>query len=375
MSSPAIIHKVKFVTSNSKKFQSYIDYIDRDEATRNYHFTDYSLYNNYMDNPLKSGTLFTSDKDFLLAEEKEELKQKFTEAQKNKSLMWQDVFSFDNKFLEEIGAYDPKTKILNEKLLREAVRNAMNDLIKKENMSPSFLWSASFHYNTDNIHVHVASVEVNPTRQNWERGKRKFKTMYSMKSKFANTIINRSKEYENINLIIRENLINDIDKSIYKDKEVKYLLKMAIKNLPSDKKQWQYGYNSMTKTNVYLDKITKYYLENYKNNEMKELQEMFNKEAALSENLYGKGKNSFYKQYEINKMKDTYKRLGNCHIGVIKEIIKNQKLNDSKIIISNKDLYKLKNAFKKEFNKIKNEMTFEELQRQIEYENNSITLE
>lgn len=48
MSSPAIIHKVKFVTSNSKKFQSYIDYIDRDEATRNYHFTDYSLYNNYL---------------------------------------------------------------------------------------------------------------------------------------------------------------------------------------------------------------------------------------------------------------------------------------------------------------------------------------
>lgn len=47
----------------------------------------------------------------------------------------------------------------------------MNELIKKEGFD-NLLWSGSLHYNTDNIHVNVASVEINPTRKGRERGKR-----------------------------------------------------------------------------------------------------------------------------------------------------------------------------------------------------------
>lgn len=202
-----IVHKVRWIQSNSKKFSKYIDYIDREEAVRNYKFEDFSLYNDYMDNPSKSGNLFTADKDFLNEYERRNLKNCFSIAQENESLMWQDVFSFDNEWLEKEGLYDKKTGVLNEKKIIEAVRSSMNELIKKEGFD-SLLWSGSLHYNTDNIHVHVASVEINPTGKSRERGKRKPKTLINMKSKFANNLIDRSKEQKEINDMIIKNIID-----------------------------------------------------------------------------------------------------------------------------------------------------------------------
>lgn len=82
-----IVHKVRWIESNSKKFSKYIDYIDREEAVRNYKFEDFSLYNDYMGNPSKSGNLFTSDKYFLNEYERRNLKNCFSIAQENESLM------------------------------------------------------------------------------------------------------------------------------------------------------------------------------------------------------------------------------------------------------------------------------------------------
>ena len=53
-SSPAIIFKSKFLLSTNKKYKSYIDYIDREEAIRNESYKRYSLYNDYMGNPTKT---------------------------------------------------------------------------------------------------------------------------------------------------------------------------------------------------------------------------------------------------------------------------------------------------------------------------------
>ena len=59
----------KFSSKGVETFQGYIDYIDRDEAARTKGFQKYSLYNDYMDNPLKTSGLFTADKVALTAEE------------------------------------------------------------------------------------------------------------------------------------------------------------------------------------------------------------------------------------------------------------------------------------------------------------------
>lgn len=107
-----------FCRPGSDKFQSYIDYIDREEAQRNnafstYNiFSDYEQYNEYMGNPEKSSGLFTADKDSLTYAEKKELKSIFEMAQDNQSLMWQTVISFDNRWLEKNGVYDPEIKSL-----------------------------------------------------------------------------------------------------------------------------------------------------------------------------------------------------------------------------------------------------------------------
>lgn len=146
-----------------------------------------------MGNPKKCGNLFTSDRDFLSEDESKKLKRCFSIAQENGSFMWQDVFSFDNEWLEKYGMYDRRTGALDEKRLMEAVRNSMTEMIERENFD-SLIWSASMHFNTDNIHIHIASVELNPTRYTKEDGFMQYKNLYRMKSKFANTLIDRSNE-------------------------------------------------------------------------------------------------------------------------------------------------------------------------------------
>lgn len=366
-----IVHKVKWIKSSNKKFSSYIDYVDREEAVRNYKFEDFSLYNDYMDNPSKSGKLFTSDKDFLNEDERQKLKKCFSKAQEKESLMWQDVFSFDNDWLVKEGLYDKKTGVLNEKKIIEAVRSSMNELIKKEGFD-SLIWSASLHYNTGNIHVHVASVEINPSR---ERGKRKPKTLINMKSKFANNLIDRSKEQKEINDIIRKNIIESKKEiSFHKDKEMKKRVIEIINKLPSDKRQWHYNYNSMSEVRPLLDELTKYYIDNYRKEDFKNLEEKLDKETEYLKELYGEGETFRYKDYKKNKIDELYTRMGNTLLKEIKDVIKKGDENllnsykNNSIILTKRAINKLKKVFDKDFENIKNQMAYERLQREIEYE-------
>ena len=98
----------KYCNINDRRFSGYINYIDRDEATRNDNMEKFNLYQDYMDNPEKSTGVFTEEKDFMSMSEKQQLKKVFQKAQENGSLMWQPVISFDNEWLEENGLYNPR---------------------------------------------------------------------------------------------------------------------------------------------------------------------------------------------------------------------------------------------------------------------------
>lgn len=115
---------MEFCAADDSTFSIYIDYIDRDEATRKEHIKDFTIdallekmrmesYIDYMDNPEKLGGLFTKDKDSLSAKEKTVLKNEFKTAQENGSLMWQSVISFDNNWLSDMEVYDKETGVLN----------------------------------------------------------------------------------------------------------------------------------------------------------------------------------------------------------------------------------------------------------------------
>ena len=173
---PGVVAVNTFCRADSKYFAGYIGYMDREEAVRKEHIEDFDLfseYMGYMGNRTKTKTsgqtekisgLFTSDADVLTGDEIGKLKDVYKQAQKNGSLMWQTVISFDNNWLAEMGVYDRGTHILDEKRMRTAVRTSVNAMLQNENLENA-VWSAAFHYNTDNIHVHIAAVEPEPMRE------------------------------------------------------------------------------------------------------------------------------------------------------------------------------------------------------------------
>jgi len=83
---PGVVLKTKFVTSDKKAFQDYVDHVDRDDAKKEQeaHEKLFTLYQDYMDNPDKTSSLFTQQSNQLNDEEKQQLKKLFEKAQKNK---------------------------------------------------------------------------------------------------------------------------------------------------------------------------------------------------------------------------------------------------------------------------------------------------
>ena len=122
-------------------------------------------------------------------------------------------------------------------------------------------------------------------------------------------------------------------------------------------------------------KLNRYYIKNYKKDDFEELIKSLDDEEEYLKEVYGEGEKYFYKNYKKNKIDELYYRMGNALLREIKtEVIKK---NDSKSFIKNysytnlaltaKDIKRLKKVFDKDFEKIKNELAYERLQREIEY--------
>lgn len=384
MSSPGIVHKVQFIQSSSQIFSGFVDYINRDEAIRNEQIKSFSLFNDYMGNPEKTSGMFSNDKNNLSETEKENVKSIFQFAQENESLMWQDVFSFDNKWLEKNGLLNTETGVLDEGKIMNAVRRSMNVMMKNENMTNSAVWLGAIHHNTDNLHVHVATVEVPKTR---DRGKRKPKTLQQMKSTFANDLLDLSKENAKINDLIRKQIIEEKrSHSIESDTKMKIVLKSFMKQLPKeDLRKWNYAYMKNLGLQESLDELSKYYIETYRKNEFKELQTILEKQKDIYRETYGDGtkEKKLYEHFVENKNKDLYKRLGNVLLKEMKEIHQKQsRINEVLInkntssttryrhtFIRSKDFKRIKQALINELDHFKNKIAYERLEQEIQFEN------
>jgi hypothetical protein len=377
---PAVVIKSKFITSsNDSKFKDYLNYMDR-KNTHSFEndFENYQDYQDYMSNSEKSTGIFTLDKDSLTEDEKIQLKDIFKESQENKSVLWQDVISFDNDWLRECGIL--KNDFLDEKKLKQATRNAMTEMLKKEGMEDSALWSGAIHYNTDNIHIHVATVQVKDFR---ERGKRKQKSIDVMKSKVANTLLDRSKENQKLNEFIRERVVNTKRqdnmislKNRVLNRELVNQFKKIHSMLPEDKRLWQYSMNGIVNVRPEIDKFTQLYIEKHFKNEFKEFNKQLEKEVEIYKRTYGD--NSRAEQYRETKMNDLYKRMGNTVLKEIKQydsdlqsaaFKKNSALKKIKV---NKELnevfYRMDRAMNDNLDHYKNQREFERLQQEKEYE-------
>ena len=329
------ILKNKFVTPGSKAFGNYLNYIERESATKPE--TEFSAYQDYMDNPEKGASLFTKDFDNLTPEQRAQLKKVFQTAQDNGSVMWQTVFSFDNRWLQQNGLYDPETGILQQEKMQEYIRAAMGKLLEKEGIGQTAVWSASIHYNTDNIHVHVATVEPIPTRQavskeNGQkeyRGKMRLSSLMAAKSALINRILSQQPENIKITDLIRNQIVKGkAANPLLKDKELAEKLLALYQKLPENRQLWNYNSNALHDVKPLIDSISKEYIEKYHPDEWKELQELLQKQKENYKTAYGNPKNG--NQYAENKIQDLYTRMGNSILKELKAFDKEQRAAFSK---------------------------------------------
>lgn len=161
---PGVVLVNKYDTpGTTKNFSQYLNYISRADATEP---KDFDQYLDYMDNPEKQASLFTAAQDSLTLEQKEQLKESFTKAEERNGVMWETVISFDNAWLEEHGLYRSDTGWADEKELQRLTRGAVKRIEDQEHLN--LTWAGAIHYNTDNLHIHIASVEQIPRKQEKE---------------------------------------------------------------------------------------------------------------------------------------------------------------------------------------------------------------
>ena len=325
--SAGIINKMKFVSPVGKDYKKFIDYIDREETKAYISIKDFDKYTDYMGNPDKSTGVFNNEKDNLDKKDLKKIKEQFLNAQNDSSPLWQIVYSFDNDFLRENNLLSPEG-LLNEAKIREAIRKSVDTIKDKEKMNDSLIWTGAIHYNTDNIHIHVAMAEEISSRpfQSFQnkngkeftarKGKFEKGTLWSAKSTFANSMIDKTQELTHITNLMRKEINKSIKEvGIKKDNSIIKQCENLMDRLPDNMQLWKYNMNAMKEFRPEIDKISKQLMETYNPKALEELQKAIKKEADFRERMYGDTRSG--REFSEGKMRDLYSMIGN---GVLKEM-------------------------------------------------------
>lgn len=346
--SAGIILSSAFVMPGSNTYQEYLDYMERNEATRNEHFdfynafstnnlsdslsaieggneTMFSTYNDYMSNPEKTSALFTKTYDQAPNHVVHEMKNYFEEAQKNKSPLWQMVFSFRNDWLVEHHYLDAKTNRLNKEELYQATRLAIEELEKKEGLKGE--WTGAIHYNTDNIHIHIGYVEKNPTREwinythptdpsksGWQfKGKFLQKNIRATKRVFVNELLQNKEQLAMLETCLNhqkkmaESCREQFSQGIYEEKFLALLDK-----LPTNQYFWKYGFAQKHHFKQELDQLITHFLEDDGQELMEKILPKLEKISNEYEEAYGNPRNEpTYFEQKLYGKNSLYSRIGN----------------------------------------------------------------
>ncbi|GMG66732.1 MobP2 family relaxase [Tetragenococcus halophilus] len=394
----AIVVKWRFIMAGQQKFQKYIDYVDRKEAVRNQHYfhqfngvkTD--GYNEYMEDPQKSSGLFTKYKNQISDTDRKKIKKIFQEAQKNDSLMWQDVVSFDTQWLIQQQLFDNKNEKLNEGKIIAAIRVAMEEQLQAENLATSAFWTGAIHYNEKHhIHVHIATIEANPTRE-YKTFKRKDGTTYQarkgyrsqknvdrFKRRVISQLLDRDESLAQVSNLIRQQITKPRAMNQLPDNELKYLYHKIFQQLPKDQRTWKYNMNALDSIRPLMIRFIHTYLMTYEKEDYQKLQELLKENVSFYKQIYGEGTKEYQRaqNFSVNKSEEVYTRLGNTLLremrsltnGTLKTGAKDETLNKTGILHGMEggyakhledriDLGKIKKAFQKDFKSIKNQQVY-----------------
>lgn len=295
----------------TKQFASFLDYMERDEAIYYKTFNDpqFADFTKYMSNPEKSDGLFDMWNDRLSDYKRDKISERYNNAQSKKGILWRHIISFDNNWLEKNGIL--KDGILDEGELKAHVRKSMTELLKKEKLLMNTTWTASIHFNTDNIHVHVSHVENKVERF---RGKLKLKSIESAKRTMANSIMNRAEQYKEISRLIREEIVKP-----QKQKITSASLVEELQNILNhvDTKELNKNYAELSdesKLKKMIDRLTEELLQS--SEKYSQLLNRLNHEEELFKEAYG----STERSYEKNKIDELKKMIGNDTLKRIRSV-------------------------------------------------------
>lgn len=361
---PKIITKSEFEQANNKQsFSNYVNYVKREETQNKYDSEfKHDVYLHYVFDESKTQSMFNNEQNFMNDDDISKLKNSFKNAQKNNGIMWKEVISFDNETLIKEGLYDDKTKLLDEQKFRTSTRKMIEKFEDKEGLKNNFKWGASIHYNTDNIHIHVAGVEDKVTR---ERGKIKQSTIDDMKSTFANNLFDISGERKAINEFIRARVVKGIkeedtlsfDKTFKKQYQKIY---DQLKDIPLN--QWNYNNNSLKYIRPEIDKLSDMYIQKNHPKDYEEFKDKLEQQSQIYKSTYGEKSN--YKNYVNTKLDDLYSRSGNTILKNMKQYhyssneinqFKNKSNNNSKTTnnFSFRNKFKTKISLNNNLNQLK----------------------
>ena len=372
----------------SQSFEGYLDYMDRKNALLaqskltdeervslgeiNKRLADYSTLSKAQIEIMQKETqekiwslntgMFDFNNDDLTQQEVEQYKELFDRANKNESVLFQDVVSFDTKALIEAGIYNPYSNELKREPLIMAGRKMMNVLYEKEKLNGSTISVGEIHYNTGHFHVHFATTEVEPTREmifvkehnRYERkGQRSDETLEKMKSTFANLIFDRSSELERLN-DLRNGLRSEIKTEMAAPKKESVLLLEQLKaQLPDNQNKWNsknLTAESRETMNQLIDSLMK------DNGHFEEFKQLAKEEDIFKKATYGEGdpskeKKSFYdgRMYGPDGI---YYRLGNS---ILQELKKENDSTSQRNSFRSSSLSGQQNPNKEIYNRMKQE--------------------
>ncbi|KGL46350.1 hypothetical protein EP56_01805 [Listeriaceae bacterium FSL A5-0209] len=272
MAELGVLHDLEFIhgTGGSRYIKEYVDNEEKVYQEERESFRQQAEFLDYMDDMKKTSGLFSSNLTYLTEEERNQVTSDVDHAQEKGSVMWRDLFSFDDDWLIKYGLMQADTRQVDEKRIMRAIKSAM-DVANEQERYQGHVWVAAMHHNTAHVHVHVTSVERQPSRK-WAwfkeyktnafgrairdakgnrmltgrevyqpRGSRKYSTLLEMKSVFVNQLIQSAEQLQQLDVLARQELLHPFREHVQQpdqSEEQKHLLAAIFLKLPKDKRLW-----------------------------------------------------------------------------------------------------------------------------------------
>lgn len=255
----------------------------------------------YIGNEVKTDNVFNDQSLALSHEELTTIHQQFDLAQANQTPLWQFVFSFDNDYLKDCGLMSQDGK-LYDKVLKQATRQSIMLMKKELGLNDTMTWIGGIHYNTDNIHIHVAVVETESSRDVIQKGKYRgqYKAslpkglIWKMRGQFASGLNRESPHLIRITELMRENLNESLKRvNLKQERHLRRRLKQLVDTLPEDRRLWRYNMNAMEPYREEINALTRILVKERYSDLYEELDRRLMAQEAIYTRMFSNSQNNF----------------------------------------------------------------------------------